>query len=142
MLGVLGVLGGIVMMRRPGETVLVIILIVGLWLILSGVTEAIVALMEPVDRGARLLAALVDFVIGILILALPKVSLATVAILVAIAFLVRGIFAVYVGWHARRSPPNWPNWHRSHANPADVSHAILARMRTIRRARLREPPTR
>ncbi len=103
MLGVLGVLGGIVMMRRPGETVLVIVLVVGLWLILSGITEAIVALMEPADRGVRLLAALVDFAIGILVLALPKVSLATVAILVAIAFLVRGAFAVYVGWHARKA---------------------------------------
>ena len=82
---------------------LVIVLVVGLWLILSGVTEAIVALSERADRGARLLAALVDFVIGILILALPKVSLATVAILVAIAFLIRGMFAVYVGWHARKA---------------------------------------
>ena len=36
-------------------------------------------------------------------LALPKVSLATVAILVAIAFLVRGAFAVYVGWHVRKA---------------------------------------
>jgi uncharacterized membrane protein HdeD (DUF308 family) len=103
MLGVLGVLGGIVMMRRPGETVLVIVLVLGLWLILSGITEAIVALSEPADRGMRLLAAFVDFVIGILILALPKVSLATVAVLVAIAFLVRGAFAVYVGWHARKA---------------------------------------
>lgn len=101
MLGVLGVLGGIVMMRRPGETVLVIVLVLGLWLILSGITEAIVALAEPADRGVRLLAALADFAIGILILALPEVSLATVAVLVAIAFLIRGAFAVYVGWHAR-----------------------------------------
>src|SRR5215217_3099102 len=103
MLGVLGVLGGIVMMRRPGETILVIILVAGLWLILSGVTEAIVALSEPADRGVRLLAALVDFAIGIAVLALPKVSLATVAVLVAIAFLIRGAFAVYVGWHARKA---------------------------------------
>ena len=50
-LGVLGVLGGIVMIRRPGETILVIVLVLGLWLVLSGVTEAIVALTEPADRG-------------------------------------------------------------------------------------------
>jgi uncharacterized membrane protein HdeD (DUF308 family) len=102
-LGVLGVLGGIVMMRRPGETVLVLVLVLGLWMILSGVTEAIVALSEPGDRGMRLLAALVDFVIGILVLALPKVSLATLAVLVAIAFLIRGAFALYAGWHARKA---------------------------------------
>jgi uncharacterized membrane protein HdeD (DUF308 family) len=103
-LGVLGVLGGIVMMRRPGETILVIVMVLGLWLVLSGITEAIVALMDATDRGVRLLGALVDLVIGILILALPKVSLGTVAVLAAIAFLVRGAFAVYVGWQLRRRP--------------------------------------
>jgi uncharacterized membrane protein HdeD (DUF308 family) len=102
-LGVLGVLGGIVMMRRPGETILVIVLVLGLWLVLSGVTEAIVALMEPADRGPRLLSALVDLVLGVLILALPELSLATVAVLAAIAFLVRGFFSLYVGWHTRRA---------------------------------------
>jgi uncharacterized membrane protein HdeD (DUF308 family) len=104
-LGVLGVLGGIVMMRRPGETVLVLVLVLGLWLVLSGITEAIVALTDPADRGIRLLGALVDLVVGILILALPKVSLGTVAVLAAIAFLVRGAFAAYVGWQLRRRPP-------------------------------------
>jgi len=103
LLGVLGILGGIVMMRRPGETLLVIVMVLGLWLVLSGVTQAILALLEPGERGVRLLGALVDFVVGILILALPKVSLGTVAVLAAIAFLVRGAFAVYVGWHARRA---------------------------------------
>ena len=104
-LGVLGVLGGIVMMRRPGETILVIVLVLGLWLVLSGLTEAIVALIEPGDRGFRLLGALVDFLIGVLILAWPDASLVTVAILAAIAFLVRGAFVIWVGWQTRRAGP-------------------------------------
>ena len=90
------------MMRRPGETLLVLLLAVGLWLIMSGVISGIIALTEPEDRGARLLAALVDIVLGGLLLALPELSLATVAILCGVSFLVRGAFALYVGLKLRK----------------------------------------
>src|SRR5215203_3268005 len=59
-LGILGVLAGLIMMRRPGETLLV------------------------------------------LLLALPELSLATVAILCGVSFLLRGAFALYVGLKLRK----------------------------------------
>ena len=102
-LGILGVLAGLLMMRRPGETLLVLLLAVGLWLIMSGLIEGIIALTEPEDRGARLLAALVDVVLGGLLLALPKLSLGTVAILCGLSFLLRGAFAVYTGLRLRKA---------------------------------------
>ena len=102
-LGILGVLAGLLMMRRPGETLLVLLLAVGLWLIMSGLIEGIIALTEPEDRGARLLAALVDVVLGGLLLALPKLSLGTVAILCGLSFLLRGAFAVYAGLRLRKA---------------------------------------
>jgi uncharacterized membrane protein HdeD (DUF308 family) len=101
--GVLGILAGLLMMRRPGETVLVILLAVGLWLIMSGIIEGILALSEHADRGPRLLSALADLVLGILLLALPKLSLGTVAVLCGIAFILRGAFAVYAGLKLRRA---------------------------------------
>ena len=101
-LGVLGVLAGLVMMRRPGETLLVLLLAVGLWLIMSGLIEGIIALTETEDRGARLLAALLDLVLGGLLLALPKLSLGTVAILCGLSFLLRGAFAIYAGIRSRK----------------------------------------
>ena len=96
-LGILGVLAGLLVMRRPGETVLVVLLAVGIWLILSGLIEGIIALREPEDRVLRLFAALVNVVLGGLLLALPELSLGTVAVLCGLAFLVRGAFAVYAG---------------------------------------------
>jgi uncharacterized membrane protein HdeD (DUF308 family) len=101
--GLLGVLAGILMMRRPGETLLVILLAVGLWLIISGIVEGVIALSEHENRGARLLAALADLVLGILLLALPELSLATVAVLCGIAFLIRGAFAIYAGLRLRKA---------------------------------------
>jgi uncharacterized membrane protein HdeD (DUF308 family) len=100
--GILGVLAGLIMMRRPGETLLVLLLAVGLWLIMSGLISGIIALTEPEDRGARLLAALFDIVLGGLLLALPKLSLGTVAILCGVSFLIRGAFALYVGLKLRK----------------------------------------
>ena len=101
-LGVLGVLAGIVMMRRPGETLLVLLLALGLWLVLSGIVDAISALFEPADRGLRLLTGLVDLALGILILAWPELGLGTLVVFAAIAFIVRGLFAIYTGWQLRK----------------------------------------
>ncbi len=102
-LGILGVLAGLLMMRRPGETLLVLLLAVGLWLVMSGLIEGIIALSESEDRGVRLLAAFVDVVLGGLLLALPKLSLGTVAILCGLSFLVRGAFVLYTGVRLRRN---------------------------------------
>lgn len=102
-LGILGVLAGLLMMRRPGETLLVLLLAVGLWLIMSGLIEGVIALSESEGRGVRLLGAFADVVLGGLLLALPGLSLATVAILCGLAFLLRGAFAFYTGLKLRKT---------------------------------------
>jgi uncharacterized membrane protein HdeD (DUF308 family) len=100
-LGLLGVIAGLVVMRRPGESLLAIILILGVWFVVSGLVDAIRALVVPGDRAFRLLVALFDLVLGGLILALPDESLKTLAVLAGIAFIVRGIFAVVIGLKLR-----------------------------------------
>jgi uncharacterized membrane protein HdeD (DUF308 family) len=100
-LGILGVLAGLLVMRRPGETLIVLLLAVALWLIVSGLISWIIALTESDDRGPRLLAALFDIVVGGLLLALPELSLGTVAILCGLSFLFRGAFAIYIGLKLR-----------------------------------------
>ena len=102
-LGLLGVIAGLVVMRRPGESLLAIILILGVWFVVSGLVDAIRAIVVPGDRAFRMLVAIFDIVLGGLILALPDVSLKTMAILAGIAFIVRGIFAVLIGLKLRKS---------------------------------------
>ena len=101
-LGLLGVIAGLVVMRRPGESLLAIILILGVWFVVSGLVDAIRAIVVPGDRAFRMLVAIFDIVLGGLILALPDVSLKTMAILAGIAFIVRGIFAVLIGLKLRK----------------------------------------
>jgi len=102
-LGLLGVIAGLVVMRRPGESLLAIILILGVWFVVSGLVDAIRAIVVPGDRAFRMLVAVFDIVLGGLILALPDVSLKTMAILAGIAFIARGIFAVLVGLKLRKA---------------------------------------
>jgi uncharacterized membrane protein HdeD (DUF308 family) len=102
-LGLLGIIAGLVVMRRPGESLLAILLVLGIWLIVTGIVDMVRAFVGLENRAFRLIVAVVDVVLGILILALPELSLGTLAVLIGIAFLVRGTFAVVSGVRLRRA---------------------------------------
>ena len=104
-LGVLGIIAGLVVMKRPGETLLVLVLVVGVWLGVDGVVDLVRALVVAGNRGIRVLAGLVDIALGGLILALPKLSLGTLAVLIGIAFVVRGAVSVLRGVQLRKAVP-------------------------------------
>ncbi|MCW2986109.1 MAG: hypothetical protein JWR63_3679 [Conexibacter sp.] len=101
-LGLLGIIGGLVVMRRPGDTLLVLILALGIWLVLDGLVDVIRALVGAgPQRLLRALGGVIDIALGILILALPDVGLGTVAVLVGIGFVVRGTMLMVGGWALR-----------------------------------------
>jgi len=102
-IGILGLIAGLVVIRRPGESLLALVVIIGVWLVVTGIVDFIRAFSRLENRALRLLAALVDVILGILILALPKLSLGTLAILVGLAFLIRGVVAVVSGIGLRRA---------------------------------------
>jgi uncharacterized membrane protein HdeD (DUF308 family) len=100
--GVLGVIAGIVVMRRPGETLLVLILAVGIWLVLDGIMDMVRAILVASEhRLLAIVGGLFDLVLGICILALPELSLGTVAVLIGIGFVIRGVLLVVGGWRLR-----------------------------------------
>jgi uncharacterized membrane protein HdeD (DUF308 family) len=101
-LGLFGVVGGVVVVRRPGDTLLVIVLVLGLWLFGAGVVEMIRGIVYPGQRLLALFTGAIDVIIAILILSWPKESLGTLAILTGIAFIIRGGLMVYRGIHVRR----------------------------------------
>ena len=102
-IGVLGIVAGLAVMRRPGESLLAVLLILGIWLIVSGIVDLVRALGSADGRGLRLVAALVDIVFGSLILALPKLTHGTLAVLVGITFLARGVVLLVRGIGLRRA---------------------------------------
>jgi uncharacterized membrane protein HdeD (DUF308 family) len=104
-LGLLGIMAGLVVMRRPGESLLAVLIVLGVWLVVTGIVDLVRAFVNAENRGFRLLAAAVDIVLGGLILALPDVSLKTLALLIGIAFIVRGLLSVWRGVALRRVVP-------------------------------------
>jgi uncharacterized membrane protein HdeD (DUF308 family) len=102
-LGLIGIMAGLVVMRRPGESLLAVLIVLGIWLVVTGIVDLVRAFAGAQDRGLRLLAAAADLVLGGLILALPDVSLKTLALLIGIAFVVRGVLSIVRGFALRRA---------------------------------------
>ena len=93
-IGVLSLLAGLVCLRRPGESLLAIVIVLGFWLIIEGVIRFIAAFSALEDRALVMGLAILDVILGVLILALPELSLVTLAVLFAISLLARGVFAI------------------------------------------------
>ena len=100
-LGIVALIAGVICIRRPGESLLAIVIVVGVYLIAEGVIRIVRAFEVHQDRGWIIALGLLDAVVGIVILAWPKIGLVTLAILFAVTMLVRGIFAIVVGFKLR-----------------------------------------
>jgi uncharacterized membrane protein HdeD (DUF308 family) len=99
--GVLSMLAGLVCLRRPGESLLAIVVVLGFYLVVAGVIRFIRAFAELENRAMLMALALLDVILGILILSLPKLSLVTLAVLFAISLLARGVFMIVVAFRLR-----------------------------------------
>jgi uncharacterized membrane protein HdeD (DUF308 family) len=101
-LGVLGLIAGLIVLRHPSDSLLAILLVLGIWLIVSGAVAFFRSFQDVEGRAPRMLVALCEIVLGILLLALPDLSLKTVAVLAGIGFVLRGLLAIYTGWQLRK----------------------------------------
>jgi uncharacterized membrane protein HdeD (DUF308 family) len=102
-IGVLSAIAGLILIKKPFDTLIVFTLIVGVWFVVAGVVRFVVGIATPEGRGGNLLVALVDAVIGIVILAWPDISLATLAVLIGIGLILRGALFVWAGWALHRT---------------------------------------
>ena len=101
LLGVLALIAGVLVLVRPGTGLLTLVLIVGVYLIVAGALTLASAFGNP-RPWPNVLLGLLDVVLGIVILAIPRVSLVTFALLFGIGLVVRGVLAVADGIHLRR----------------------------------------
>ena len=100
-LGIVALIAGVICIRRPGESLLAIVIVVGVYLIAEGVIRVVRAFEVHEGRGWMIGLGLLDAVVGIVILAWPKIGLVTLAILFAVTMLLRGVFAIVVGFKLR-----------------------------------------
>jgi uncharacterized membrane protein HdeD (DUF308 family) len=101
LLGVLSLIVGIVLVRHPFGGVVTLALFIGIWLVCVGVVRLIEALAIREGRGWNLLVALVEIAAGVVIVSSPDIGVKTLALLIGIAFILRGIGLCIVAWGLR-----------------------------------------
>jgi len=95
-LGVLGVIAGVLLVRHPIGGVTAIALLIGIWLIAVGAVRLVAAFAgEHAVRNA--LVAIVEVIAGVVIVSSPHLGFATLALLVGISFIAKGCAMVVLG---------------------------------------------
>jgi uncharacterized membrane protein HdeD (DUF308 family) len=105
LLGVLSLITGLLLVKHPIAGVLAIALLLGFWLIVSGVVRVMEAFSNRDNRGWNFLIAALEVIGGIVIIAVPDIGIGTLAILVGITFILRGIATLMVGLGLRKLRP-------------------------------------
>jgi uncharacterized membrane protein HdeD (DUF308 family) len=113
-LAVLSLIAGIVCLLRPGVGILALVIVLGIYLVVSGAIELAAAVSDDAPWLSVALA-LVDIVLGILIVAIPDIGLITLALLFGVSLVVHGAVAIATGIRLRRT-----------GAPAKAGHGRLA----------------
>jgi uncharacterized membrane protein HdeD (DUF308 family) len=99
--GVVTAVIGVLLIRHPTGAVAAIALLLGLWLLVAGLIRLIISLaVAPRSFGAALLG-LLELAAGIVIVSSPNIGVTTLAVLIGIAWILRGFGMLFVGWTLR-----------------------------------------
>ncbi|HMD52598.1 MAG TPA: DUF308 domain-containing protein [Solirubrobacteraceae bacterium] len=101
LIGALSAVAGLILIKKPFDTLIVFTLIVGVWFIVAGVVRFVAAFAAPEGRAGNILIAILDLVAGILILSWPSLGLATLAVIIGIVLIFRGALFIFAGWSLR-----------------------------------------
>jgi uncharacterized membrane protein HdeD (DUF308 family) len=101
-LGVLGVLVGLVLIVRPGESVLTFVWVLGFWWTLSGVLQIARGITDSEGRAWNLCWGALGLIAGIIILASPDIGLVTLVWIVSIGLIFQGSLEIAAAFAARK----------------------------------------
>ena len=102
LIGVLSAIAGLVLIKKPFDTLVAFTLIVGVWFVVTGIVRFVVALGEPEGRGGNIITAIFDLLAGIVILSWPDLGLSTVAVIIGIVLIARGALFIVAGWQLHK----------------------------------------
>jgi uncharacterized membrane protein HdeD (DUF308 family) len=102
LIGVLSALAGLVLIKKPFDTLVVFTLIVGAWFVVNGIVRFVAAFASPEGRSGNIVTAILDVIAGVVILSWPDLGLSTLAVIIGIVLILRGIFFIASGWQLRK----------------------------------------
>lgn len=105
-LGMLALIAGLLVIRHPGNTVLLLALAFAIYLIVAGALDLSHALLKNAGRLQSALRGIVRIAGGTVILAWPEIDLETLALLAGIVLCVHGAVDLREAYTLRSARPN------------------------------------
>jgi uncharacterized membrane protein HdeD (DUF308 family) len=96
-LGVLGIVLGIILIRHPTHVVAGIGLLIGIWLVAAGVIRFVRAFTEGRRVALQIVIALLEVAVGIVIVSAPHIGYGTLAILTGVWLIINGGITIAMG---------------------------------------------
>lgn len=117
---VVGILLGLIALIMPGVTVLAVTLLVGIWAIMTGVSEIATAIrLRREIRGewAYILFGAVSVIFGLIVLLSPAAGVVAVAWIIGFSAIVSGVSMIAAGLRLRRLRGGRPGFAQGGAAP-------------------------
>ena len=108
--GAIGILFGIVAIAWPQQTIVVLVVLWGVWALVDGIGLAASAFSSGLTTGQRAVLgalAIVALVVAFIAFTRPGMAAAAVTWVLGIWLLVRGLFELVGAFSSRRSAPRW-----------------------------------
>lgn len=101
-IGVIGVIAGLVLIVRPGQSVVTVVFVMGVWWVVTGILEVIQGVAIHENRWANLILGLLGTAAGIVILVWPGIGLVTLVFIVGFTLIFRGTLEVVLAFQLRK----------------------------------------
>jgi len=106
LLGLISLAAGVVAVVWPAPTALVLVLVIGIWAVVSGLVEIVNGLGSGETAGSRamyILTGVMAAAFGVLLFARPNVGAVTLALLFGLFSLIYGISQIVLGAQLRQT---------------------------------------
>jgi uncharacterized membrane protein HdeD (DUF308 family) len=103
-LGIVSIIVGILCLRHVMQTIAVLGLLLGIFWVVNGLIEFFVAVAEKdvPNRGLTVVMGIIGFIVGIVVLVYPSMSLAALTWVLGLWLLVLGVLGIVGAFRARR----------------------------------------
>jgi membrane protein HdeD len=105
LIGALGVIVGILLIRHPIAGITTVALFLGIWLVAVGVARFVGAFGAVQHRVWRIVVALPEIAVGIVVVSSPHIAYATLALFVGIGLILNGGRVLVLGLAMRMVSP-------------------------------------
>lgn len=101
--GIVGIVLGIVVMRNPTETIAIIVLIAAIFWIITGLVDIFRGISDSSmeNRGWVIFGGVVAALAGAVVLLWPSVSVLVLAVIAGVFFIVDGIMQIIAGFQVK-----------------------------------------